>query len=422
MAQALAPLRVARAIPLPPTLAPALAPDLLVGMQFRIEEIQEKVRKETPGARFDVADALRALAKPRLCGSEGSAQVRAEMQSRFEALGYEVRAFPFTFSAWAGKYAMTTAGGIYLFGSLGAAILLYARYPGVALVLLTLVLLLTGIVAVMTRPAVDVLPWGRQEGINLFAQKPGARPRYIFMAHSDSKSQPLPLAFRGPAIVFGLLAWIALFVLSLLSLVDFVGGGLVIAAGAAAVIAGVLLVFCWVDNHSPGALDNASGLAALLGIAAREGTADDIAFLVTDAEELGLAGARAIAGSLPAVYGVINMDGLDDEGVLYVIERFGWPRARGLAPHLAAPLLGSASALEIPAQRRDLPFGVLVDHIPIVKAGMPALTLMRGSMASLKRVHRPADSLDRLRGTGVEKTIDVVCGALQLMRSDGNKG
>jgi hypothetical protein len=31
------------------------------------------------------------------------------------------------------------------------------------------------------------------------------RPRYIVMAHRDSKSQPVPLAFRGPAIVLGVL-------------------------------------------------------------------------------------------------------------------------------------------------------------------------------------------------------------------------
>src|SRR5690606_19091292 len=120
-------------------------------------------------------------------------------------------------------------------------------------------------------------------------------------------------------------------------------------------------------------------LATLLGIAERERTADDIAFLVTDAEELGLAGARAIAPRMPPVFGVINVDGIDDHGTFHVVERFGWPRKKGLAPHLAAAVLGAADRLGMSARRRDAPFGILLDHMPLVEAGTPALSIMRGS-------------------------------------------
>ena len=85
--------------------------------------------------------------------------------------------------------------------------------------------------------------------------------------------------------------------------------------------------------------------------------------------------------------------------------------------HLAAALLQEAEERGEAADRRDMPFGIPVDHIPIVKAGIPALTIMRGTLQSLRRVHRPDDSLDHLRGDGVVRTVDLVCGALERLRA-----
>jgi hypothetical protein len=127
-------------------------------------------------------------------------------------------------------------------------------------------------------------------------------------------------------------------------------------------------------------------------------------------------GAREIAAQLPPSFGVINLDGLDDHGSFFLIEKFGWPKKRGAAPHLAAALLSAAAARNQPARRRDVPIGLLLDHIPVVKAGTPALTLMRGSLASLRRVHRPADNLDNMSGKGVEESVVLLCDALAHLR------
>jgi hypothetical protein len=264
----------------------------------------------------------------------------------------------------------------------------------------------------------NITPWGRIQGSNLLAHIPGKRPRYYLMAHRDSKSQPIPLAFRGPAIVLAVLAWIALAAAAAAALFDPIWNRpeVALGLGATGVVAGAILVFCWVENRSPGALDNASGVAALLGVAEREAAAGDVAFIVTDAEELGLVGARTIAPQLPASFGVINLDGLDDEGSFFLIEKFGWPKKQGAAPHLAAALLTAAAARNQPARRRDVPLGLLLDHIPVVKAGTPALTLMRGTLGSLRRVHRPADNLDRMTGKGVEESVALLCDAIAHMR------
>ncbi|HSJ24663.1 MAG TPA: M28 family peptidase [Longimicrobiales bacterium] len=365
---------------------------------------------------FNVMGVMREVAKPRLTGSHGAEEVGGTVRACFEALGYDVEARDFQFSPWPGRFGITVAGVLFLIGTVAAAAFLYAGNAYGALAILLVLFVLLGMLALLIRPAIDAMPWGRKTGTNLMATLPGARPRYIVMAHRDSKSQPVPLAFRGPAIVVGVLSWLALVVAALAHTARPLHPAIILALGVLAAVSGLILIFCWVDNRSPGALDNASGVVTALNIAAREADAGDVAFLITDAEELGLAGARAAAPHLPAVFGVINIDGLDDDGPFYVLERFGIIRKQGLAPHLAAALLQEAESRGEAADRRDLPFGIPVDHIPVVKAGTPALTLMRGTMRSLRRVHRPVDDLEALQGDGVRRGADLICGALARLR------
>jgi hypothetical protein len=375
-------------------------------------------RREPRGGvkSFDVTEGLRAIAKPRLTGTRGAAHVTRLIRLRFRKLGYNVREDAFTFNPLPGRFAITAVGVLFSIAIFFAAVLLYRNHPYATIALLLLLAVVAGLVAAFAGRAIDRLKWGRVEGTNLFATAGPVRPHFIVMAHRDSKSQPLPLAFRGPAIAIGIVSWLALLIAALLHTVRPLSSGIILVLGTLGVLAGVLLIFCWVDNRSPGALDNASGVVAALGIAARERAAGDVAFLITDAEELGLAGARAVARRLPPVIGVINLDGLDDEGAFYVMERFGELRKHGAAPHLAAALLEEAAARGEAIERRDLPFGIRVDHIAIVRGGIPALTLMRGTLASLRRVHLPADNLTQLRGDGVQRAIELVSGALKRLR------
>ena len=387
---------------------------------MRSQAQQAQARKDAPATgRFDARGVLQALSKPRLTGTPEAAEITNYVRGQLTALGYEVREHPFSFSTWPGRFGVSAAGAVFLLGALFTSGLLYAGHPGVALVLHLVVLVLIMAIAVLAKPLMQMLPWGRAQASNLMAHKAGSRPRYFVMAHRDSKSQPVPLAFRGPAIVLGIIAWIAMLLACALGLLDPVynRSDIALIIGAVSVVAGAILIFCWVENRSPGALDNASGVATLLGVAEAEAAAGDVAFVVTDAEELGLVGARMIAPLLPPSFGVINIDGIDDEGGYFVIERFGFPKKTGAAPHLAAALLHAADEMNTPARRRDVPVGLLVDHIPVVKAGTPAVTLMRGTLGSLRRVHRPADNLDRLKGTGVTATVTLLSKALTFLRS-----
>lgn len=386
-------------------------------MHIYERELREGILAARARASFDARETLGALARPRLSTTPGHEEVVAEARWRFETLGYETIELPFSFAAWVGRFGPAFLALVYLIGVLAAGILLLAGAPGAAAIVLLLAF--AGVVAAaanLTR-LLHQARWHRRRGLNLLFRRPGSRPRYILMAHLDSKSQLVPLSLRAPAVAVAAAAWIVLLGTAILSLIRPVAGGAVFAVAVLAVLAGTLLTLSWADNESPGALDNASGVATLLGVAEREADTGDVAFLVTDAEELGLAGARDAATRLPPVHGVINIDGIDDDGRFFVMERFGWPR-RGLAPHLAVGLLGAAAVLGVPALRRDVPLGLLLDHMPIVRAGIPALTLMRGELRSLHRVHRPADSLASLHGTGVTRAVDLLCAALTLIRGD----
>jgi hypothetical protein len=366
-----------------------------------------------------VNDLLASLARPRLTGSAGAQEVADLVHERLIKLGYQIQDFPFSFSTWPGRFAISLAGALFIAGSIGAGALFTMGHPGVALVILLAMLLLIGSLVAVTTPLTDMLPFGRITANNMLAAKPDATPRYIFVAHLDSKSQPIPLAFRGPAIILALVSWLAFVVFALLGLLDAVWlrTDIALVLTVVCVLAGLLLVFCWVNNRSPGALDNASGVATILTLAESERDQDDVAFLFTDAEELGLVGARHVAGKLPPVFGIINVDGIDDEGTFFVMEKFGMP-PRHIAPHLVASILQSADAMQLVAQRRNVPFGLMLDHLPFARAHLPAVTLMRGSFSSLQRVHRPADSLDRMTGRGIDSAVQLLRAALAHLRQE----
>lgn len=386
-------------------------------MQFRVEDIRDSQRPPAEERRRSAAEAIRALARPRLTGSDGAAETAAALRHRLEALGYEVRDVPFSFSTWPGRFGLPLVGGLYLLDMAAATALLWdGRGPAALLVLLAGVLAIGALLA-LARPAIRRLGRGRVETADWLVQRPGTRPRYLVMAHRDSKSQPVSTLARTAGIIAAIAAWAGLVAAAAAAAVEPTRppAPLLLGAGAVALLGGAALAFSWAGNRSPGALDNASGLAALLDVAGRERGARDVGFVVTDGEELGLAGAHAIKDRLPPVLGIINLDGLDDGGELRVVDGHGW-RRRGRAPRLTDALLGAAGALGVAARCQGLPPGMRVDHIPLAEAGLPAVTVMRGTLGSLRRVHRPRDEAARMDGTGAAVTAAVVCGALRLLR------
>jgi hypothetical protein len=385
-------------------------------MPFDIEDVRTRLEGLVVAEPARLRRRVAALARPRMSGSRAAVDVERELEARFDDLGYEAERFPFSFSSWPGRYGLSVAGGLLAVAGAAGAALILAGLPGAALS--ALVLGMAGALAplLLLGPALDRLPYGRIQTRNHLFRRPGSRPAWVLMAHRDTKSQRIPTLIRSAAIGAAAVAWIVLVVLGLV----WYGGDpfrsttLTAGAGILLFLAGAVLALSWSADRSPGALDNATGLAALLEVAEDNHTGD-VAFLITDGEELGLAGARAVARLLPPVQGVINVDGLDDHGTFYVAEGYGW-RRQGSAPQLAAALLTAGAALDLPVSRRPLPRTTPVDHLPIAEAGVPAVTLLRGDWRSLLRVHRPADRADRIDGGGAAAGATLLRAAMRILR------
>jgi Zn-dependent M28 family amino/carboxypeptidase len=158
-------------------------------------------------------------------------------------------------------------------------------------------------------------------------------------------------------------------------------------------------LLCIVGNKSRGALDNASGVAAVLMAARLIQPARNLGVLLTSGEELDLAGARAWTADQPPGAGagagamLINCDTVDDEGgwrLMYVTH----PHALDMASQRAAKKLG------LPLRMGRVIPGIITDSHAFETGGLPSVTLSRGTVRTLARLHTAGDNPDRLSGLG----------------------
>jgi Zn-dependent M28 family amino/carboxypeptidase len=180
---------------------------------------------------------------------------------------------------------------------------------------------------------------------------------------------------------------------------------------AVGVLAALPVIATTVGARSPGALDDASGVATVLAAAALLPAGLPVGVLLPSAEELGLAGARAwararrIAGQPAGI--ALNVDGVDDAGVLTAM----WSRRTPPVDALLAALADGAAAARVPFRHRRLVPGILTDHVALADAGWTTLTLSRGTWRTLSRIHTARDSLDALDGAGATEAARVLASA-----------
>jgi Zn-dependent M28 family amino/carboxypeptidase len=157
----------------------------------------------------------------------------------------------------------------------------------------------------------------------------------------------------------------------------------------------------YVGHRNHGTVDNASGVAAVLEAAAAIPPTARVGVLVTDAEELALAGSRAWARSrAPCV--ALNCDTVDDPGPLVVM--YSRRRPARLLSLLTAAAAAAGERIRV---LRLIP-GILTDHVALADAGWETVTLSRGDLRTLRRVHTSRDSLDSMRGTGITSAARVL--------------
>jgi hypothetical protein len=328
------------------------------------------------------------------------------------SLGFEVSEEPFEFSALPGRFGTPLCGVAVIVIMAAAGHVGFRGHAAGALLVLAL-----GGAAVLVfawwlaRFGVLELPWLRERSVNVAAVRGAKRPRETpvvggapdvwLVAHLDSKSQPLPIAIRALGVMLSLAVWVIALAVSLLQIAGVPLAAWWPAISVFAMVAGIPVAASVVGSRSPGALDNASGVATVL-LAAEELPADrSIGVLLTSGEELGLAGARAWARQKSAAT-AINVDGVDDRGVIRVTHTRARPSGILRSISIAARELG----VKISFGR--LPPGLLVDGVALADLGWKVVTLSKGEWRTVARIHTPADDLARLRGDGVAEVAALV--------------
>lgn len=348
---------------------------------------------------------LEAIARaPRPAGGAGEARARAYCADVLAGAGFAVTEETFFYSAFPGRV------GTPLLGVTAAAILATAGHlgwdgrGGAALLVLLVGVQIAGTVGWwLGRHGILSLPWMRASGTNLTATR--GSPSIWLVAHLDSKSQPVPILVR----VLGVVGVLVTLMLAVTVAALQAGGRNVSWAWPWITVAGVLcslpVAASVVGERSPGALDDASGVATVLTVAQTLPSHAAVGVVLTSAEELGLAGARAwVRGRRPAR--AVNVDGVDDAGDL----RVTWTNRRPV--ELIDALVASAATAKTKVRVGRLVPGALLDAVAFADRRWDVVTLSRGTVRTVARIHTSGDSLEHLDGTGVALTASIIRAAV----------
>lgn len=362
--------------------APALAP----------------VRAQTRHRHRRLERLVRRLSRPRRVGTPGERRACGLVLNAFREAGLTVYRESF-WVPWTGR-----ALGVRLVLTLTALLVWLALGPLAARPVLAAA---CGLAVALLAHA----PWSLASGLgkrfpthlrsrNLIGRRrPGqptaTRARVVFMAHHDSKSQTLPTGVRVAVVSIVAIGGLSLALIRLLDALT-----IAVPASAANVVGLVLftalglLALNRTGNGSPGAIDNASGLAALLELARgwrpRADPPIEVLFVATGAEEIGLDGARAFLDRHDAWLRhqptlILNLDSL---GAGDRILLAGDPHSLELAEAVALDQQIETSRLRV--------IGAGMDHEPFARAGIPALSLLGDVVGESLRLHTRRDTIEHV--------------------------
>jgi hypothetical protein len=353
------------------------------------------MRAPPPDAVSPHLAALGAGARP--AGSAAASEARAYCREVLGRAGFATNELVFNYSNVAGAWAAPVAGLIASLGGIG----LYfgRRAPAVAIAAVVGLVVAGVVLAYIGRGGVLDFPAGRREGVNLEARRGNGEPLVWLVAHIDSKWQPVSMIVRVLGVILTALGLIGLLVAAVVRPDGH--EGLVAALLIVTWLGSAPLILSIVGTKNDGTLDNASGVAAVLEAAQAIPASARVGVLITDAEELALAGARAWArGRTPAV--ALNCDSVDDRGQPTVMHSTPVPTA------VIACLRRAAADQEQPLRVIRLIPGILTDHVPLAESGWQTVTLSRGDMRTLGRIHTSRDTLEFMRGTGIASMASIL--------------
>ncbi|MCS6884629.1 MAG: M20/M25/M40 family metallo-hydrolase [Abditibacteriales bacterium] len=377
-------------------------------------------------------DTLFRMAIPRLAGTTGEADVREYLCAELEQLGLPVEREAFTFSRF-------NVDVLSRLGIVATAMLLvwngtlYAR--GSSWLILPTLLTISVMVA--------ITQWHRYfdrflrvgtllRSENIIARLPTCNPQQatrntllILMAHYDSKSSSLPIWPRmlmvlATLILTGFLCAVFL-IIGVLRWFGFDNfSSLWSWLCAIDVVLLLALLFNRTGNRSPGAFDNACGVAAVLETARRLKESPpmnvDVWCVFTGAEEFGLCGAVAFLErhslDKQQTY-LLNLDTpFTPKGAIYYNRSFGLP-AQKTSASLNHYLLAAAEKVGVTVKPFHLPLGVAADHVPFVRHGYHAACLVAPTLL----IHSPHDAPERVPLEALEQVVQICVGVARELEN-----
>jgi hypothetical protein len=339
--------------------------------------------------------------RSRATGSDAAAEARRYCAGVLRGLGCAVSEQEFEYSQFPGRWA-TPAAGVFIPAIATAVVALRAHVAWWPAAGVAMVAAAVAAGAFVARRGVLDLPWARARGTNLEATRrgvDGSAPAVWLVAHVDSKWQPVSMLLRVAGVIVvgvSIVGLVAALVASSATIADFL---------AALWIGAIPLMLSVVGDRNHGSLDNASGVATVLDAVAMIPAELAIGVLVSDAEELALAGAAAWArGREPGI--ALNCDSVDDDGSLVIMFTGRLPRA------VVSSLEGAAAASGEPIRTLRLIPGILTDSVALAKSGWQTVTLSRGTIRTLGRIHTSRDSLATMDGRGISGAARVLARAV----------
>ncbi len=355
-----------------------------------------------------VAEAKRVIdaiaATPRFAGSAEEARARHLCAVELERIGLSVSEEEFEFSQWPGRWGIPFVSALLVIATAITAAAASRDLNLGGLAFMATFLLGPLIVSSRRQSATAKMSWLRSRATNLEATR--GSPRVWLVAHLDSKSQSVPMLVRVASHV----ALLAVVVVETATL--FLAQWGVVHEphwswiALAAVAAALPSLLCFVGNDSRGALDNATGVAAVILAARLVPSHLPIGVLLTSGEELDLAGARAWRKGVARKTVMINCDTVDDVGAWRCMydER---PHAAVLAAENRAKRLG----LNLRIGR--IIRGILTDTNAFNAKGLTSITISRGTLSTLARLHTPSDNLQRVTGEGAAAAARLLAGIVE---------
>lgn len=301
---------------------------------------------------FEHVDKLAYEIGPRVPGSRGEALSADYIEGQLKSMGLEVRRQTFGFTDSLARARVFS-------------VVLAAIFPACA----ALPLPASAILWLASLALALAAPFPRRSGVNIIARVPGRGPPVALSAHHDSaarfriRKKLFIASICAATIAVGARAFYAH------SILLWPPCAILLAANAAHMLKPPEL--------SPGANDNASGVAVLLEVARclRElPNPPETIFLFTGGEEAGLQGMKHAVKTLPDGVPLLNVDTVGFGGQAFFVEGNGLRKKLRTSDELNRRLEEAAAKLSIEihpwwfARARH-------DHIPALLTGHPATTL-----------------------------------------------